>query len=118
MKVCLACEERIIGRSDKKFCSDSCRNTFNYQQNSLSTNYIRNITYILKRNRRILASLCKKNTAKTSKIKLLSKGFSFEYFTHLRITQKKQTYTFNFDYGYLELEPNLFLIVLDSNAYD
>ena len=28
-KVCPECGEKIIGRVDKKFCSDYCRNAFN-----------------------------------------------------------------------------------------
>jgi predicted nucleic acid-binding Zn ribbon protein len=28
MKNCLECTEKIVGREDKKFCSDGCRNAY------------------------------------------------------------------------------------------
>ena len=35
-KTCLECNEKLIGRADKKFCNDYCRNAFN---NNLNKNY-------------------------------------------------------------------------------
>ena len=32
-KNCLECGTRIIGRADKKFCNDSCRNSYNNKFN-------------------------------------------------------------------------------------
>jgi hypothetical protein len=32
-KVCLECGEKIVGREDKKFCSDGCRNAYNNKIN-------------------------------------------------------------------------------------
>ena len=56
-KSCLQCGDKISGRSDKKFCSDYCRNAFNNDQNRDVNNYVRNINNILRKNRRILAEL-------------------------------------------------------------
>ncbi|KKQ83435.1 MAG: hypothetical protein UT04_C0032G0014 [Candidatus Daviesbacteria bacterium GW2011_GWF2_38_7] len=56
-KTCIECGETIVGRSDKKFCCDLCRNSYNNKQNSESTNLVRNINNILRKNRRILQSL-------------------------------------------------------------
>jgi predicted nucleic acid-binding Zn ribbon protein len=42
-KNCPECGEKIIGRIDKIFCSDQCRNTYNNRQNRASTNLIRKI---------------------------------------------------------------------------
>ena len=33
MKTCLECGEKIVGREDKKFCSDGCRNAYNNKIN-------------------------------------------------------------------------------------
>ncbi|WP_431012719.1 DUF2116 family Zn-ribbon domain-containing protein, partial [Rahnella sp. PAMC25617] len=46
-KHCLNCGNVIQGRIDKKFCDDQCRNSFNNQQNALSTNYIRRVNHSL-----------------------------------------------------------------------
>jgi predicted nucleic acid-binding Zn ribbon protein len=41
MKNCLECTEKIVGREDKKFCSDGCRNAYN-KINKDSNNNMRN----------------------------------------------------------------------------
>jgi hypothetical protein len=45
---------------------------------------------------------------------LLREGFDFEYFTNIRQTQKGSTYYFVYDYGYLALENDFYLVVKDS----
>lgn len=114
MKQCLECGTEIKGRADKKFCSDLCRNAFNNQLNRDSVNNIRNINNRLRKNWRILSELCLEDKAKVSKEKLLNEGFELKYFTHLRTTQKGSTYHFVYDYGYLELENDFFLLVKDN----
>ncbi len=56
-KKCLSCGETLIGRADKKFCNDSCRNNYHHNQNRDQINFIRNINNILKKNRAILKAL-------------------------------------------------------------
>ena len=48
-KLCLECGEQIQGRSDKKFCSDYCRNSHNNKVNTESKNLIRNTNNRLKK---------------------------------------------------------------------
>ncbi len=43
---CLYCGEPIYGRMDKKFCCDSCRNSYNYEKTHKQTNIVRNINAI------------------------------------------------------------------------
>ncbi|MCC7050906.1 MAG: hypothetical protein IT239_03905 [Bacteroidia bacterium] len=114
-KKCLECSEPIIGRIDKKFCNDLCRNAYNNRLNSDSTNLVRNINNILRRNRRIIEELAPDNKAKVHKDKLIAKGFDFRYFTHLLKTQKGSVYYFCYEYGYLPLESNWFFLVKQSN---
>ena len=61
----------------------------------------------------ILAELLPENEdfVKAKKEKLLDKGFKFDYHTHTYLTQKQQTYIFCYEYGYLPLEQDMFLIV-------
>jgi len=110
-KKCPECGEGIRGRVDKKFCSDLCRNAYNNRQNSDSTNYVRNITNILRKNRRILSDFITNETAKTTKNKLIEKGFVFNYFTNTYTTKKGTTYYFCFEYGYLPLENDFYFLV-------
>lgn len=116
MKGCLECGEPILGRSDKKFCSDFCRNSYNNKLNSDSNNTVRNINNALRKNRRILEEICKEDKAKTTKNSLLNKGFDFGYITSIRTTQKGSTYYFVYDYGYLALDNDFYLVVKDSRA--
>ncbi|UBM58190.1 DUF2116 family Zn-ribbon domain-containing protein [Marinilongibacter aquaticus] len=110
---CAECGKSIVGRADKRFCSDFCRNTFNNRQNAEATNLIRNINRQLKKNRRILKQLCTGDKTKTNRSRLLLAGFDFKQITHLRKTKKGSIYYFVYDFAYLELENDFFLIVRD-----
>ena len=68
-KTCLECNDKIVGREDKKFCSDGCRNAYNNKINKDSTNYMRNINNKLRKNYRVLAELNPEGKSKTSKSK-------------------------------------------------
>jgi len=56
-KQCLECGDKIVGRVDKKFCSDGCRNAHNNKVNKDSKNLIRNTNNRLRKNYRILEIL-------------------------------------------------------------
>ncbi len=111
---CPECGEKIIGRADKKFCSDECRNNFNNRQNSDIVNVVRNTNNILRKNRRILEDLAPEGKSKVHKNKLNEKGFNFTYFTNLYKTQKGSVYHYCYEYGYLPLENEFYLIVCNS----
>lgn len=111
---CPECGEKIVGRSDKKFCSDECRNNFNNKQNSDSTNLVRNINNALRKNRRILEQLAPDGKSKVTKAKLNEKGFDFKYITHTYKTQKGSVYYYCYEYGYLPLEHDFYLIVCNE----
>lgn len=113
---CLACSKTLRGRSDKKFCDDFCRNNYNNQLKSGDNNYVRSINNSLRRNRRILEELLPETEkmAKTTKEKLLQKGFQFKYLTHRYTNAKGNIYSFCYDYGYLPLEKDWYLLVRSS----
>jgi len=110
-KVCPECEEKIVGRTDKKFCSDYCRNSYNNKINKDSTNLIRNINNLLRKNYRILQDLNPTDKTKTTKSKLMAKGFNFEYFTNIYTTKTGTVYYFIYDLGYLPLENDFYALV-------
>jgi predicted nucleic acid-binding Zn ribbon protein len=111
MKTCLECSDTIVGREDKKFCCDSCRNSYNNKINKDSTNFMRNINNTLRKNYRILSELNSDGKSKTTRSKLSSKGFDFEFFTNLLLTKKGNTYYFIYDQGYLLLDNDFFMLV-------
>lgn len=110
-KTCLDCGEPLVGRSDKKFCNDQCRNNYNNRLNSDSSAFMRQVNTILRRNRRILSELNPKEKTVVSKEKLNGLGFNFNYHTHLYTTQKGAVYHFVYEYGYLRLENDLYMLV-------
>ena len=108
---CLECGGKIKGRSDKKFCSDACRNTYNNEQNKDVTNLIRNTNNQLRKNYRILQKLNPIDKTKTTKSKLLLNGFNFNLFTSIYTTKTGNIYYFIYDQGYLVLENDYYALV-------
>jgi predicted nucleic acid-binding Zn ribbon protein len=110
-RLCPECGEKIKGRSDKKFCSDACRNAFNNALNKDSKNLVRNINNRLRKNYRILEALNSKDKTKVRKETLAKHGFSFKYFTSEYVTQAGAVYKYVYDQGYLPLDNDWFLLV-------
>ncbi|MFD1768929.1 hypothetical protein [Sphingobacterium suaedae] len=111
-RFCLTCGSPLKGRSDKRYCDDGCRNAYNNKLNSVSNDLIRRVNGILRKNRRILEELLgSERMLKISREKLLAKGLEFAYFTNQFSNAKGQVYTFIYDYGYLVLDKDLFLLV-------
>ena len=118
MRTCLDCGETIRGRSDKKFCSDLCRNNFNNRLNRDEMNFIRNVQNILRRNRRILAELNPGKSVKLHRDELISRGFNFTFHTHSFIAQDGTTHYFCFDQGYYECGKDYYNLILGDDNLD
>ena len=114
IKKCLACGKPLKGRVDKKFCDDYCRNSYNNQQKAKGSysSYVRNINNALLKNRKILETILSDvKTAKANKEKLQGLGFQFKYITHTYTNKEGSTYLYCYDYGYLPLDNDWYLIV-------
>ena len=110
-RICLDCSQPLKGRADKKFCDDQCRSNYNNKLKIETNDFVKEVNTILRKNRNILQQLNPDGKTKINREKLLSKGFSFTYFTHIYQTQKGNTYYFCYEYGYLKLENDDFLLV-------
>jgi hypothetical protein len=116
-KVCLDCGSGIQGRSDKKFCSDYCRNNYHNRKNQISNNYVRKINYVLRKNRRILEKFNQHGLEKVKKSTLLKEGFDFEYITRVVQNGNAPALYLCYDHGYQILENELIeLIVRDDGT--
>ena len=112
MYSCLECGKSVKGRSDKKFCDDYCRNAYNNKAKTEESSYVRNINKTLQRNRRILEELLgKEDMVKQPKSNFINKGFHFNYHTHQYVNKKGNIYYFCYEYGFLQLEGDWYLIV-------
>ena len=74
---------------------------------------MRNINNALGKNRRILEGIFPpgEKMTKTTKEKLQRLGFQFKYFTHTYTNKKGNIYYFCYEYGYLPLDNDWYLIV-------
>lgn len=112
-KTCLSCQRHLHGRSDKKFCNDYCRNSYNNHLNSDENNFVRNINNHLRRNRKILEGLlpAAQNMRRFSRQLLLSKGFAFHYCTHIQTNKKGNTWHFCYEYGYASVKSDKIMLI-------
>ncbi|MAM18552.1 MAG: hypothetical protein VX712_10440 [Bacteroidota bacterium] len=108
---CAECGETLMGRTDKKFCSDYCRNSFHNRSNKESSAMIRKVNKILAMNYRILEKLNPEEKTSVPRKKLEQEGFNFEYFTSNYITKTGNQYFFVYDQGYLKLENEFYALV-------
>ena len=111
MRTCLECAEKLVGREDKKFCSDNCRNAYNNKINKDSNNFMRNVNNKLRKNYRILVELNTEGKSKATRDKMINKGFDFDFFTNILQTKTGNTYYFLYDQGYRSLDNDYFMLV-------
>ncbi len=111
---CIECGNEFIGRADKKFCDDFCRNAYHNKNNRGDSAFVRNVNKILLRNRKILESFNPEDKAKVHRNKLVNNGFNFNYFTSTYTTKAGTTYYFCYEKGYLPLENEWFALVTNN----
>jgi hypothetical protein len=118
LRTCRACEKILRGRTDKKFCNDHCRNTYNNRLRAPETALIRNITLVIRRNRAILKSVLgeKKNTS-VDRNELIEQGFRFQYHTHLENQSKGNDVVCCYDVGYMPAEKDKVVVVRVNRSY-
>ena len=103
-RTCSECGRPIHGRSDKKFCSDACRNSHNNKVTAPATNYVRNVNNTLAKNRRVLADLLAQDKINLHKDELWKKGFDFDFYTSSLTTPVGEVYLYCYDLGYQLLD--------------
>jgi len=114
INTCKDCGEKLIGRSDKKYCNDYCRNNFNNKQNAFRFEHIKYVNRILKSNWRILQSLYKEGNLKSSEDILLSMGFKFECITGIEVYNGKVELIKCYNYSLVKKEGNQYALKLNE----
>jgi len=117
IKYCTYCDTTIRGRSDKKFCNDSCRNSYHNEMNKEPFTIVNTINRKLKRNRRILQLLLSehKDVRELNREDLLNYGFNFRYFTHIFKDKSEKAFHYCYEFGYKILKGNKIVIVHETN---
>ena len=108
---CKNCGETFVGRSDKIFCCDQCRNSFNNKIKRQNEKLILDINKTLRKNRKILKQFNPEGKTTIRTEYLVKLGFDFRYHTHSYTTKNNNNYRFCYEYGYLRIEDDKTLIV-------
>ena len=51
-------------------------------------------------------------TARVTKAQMLDEGYKFSYFTNEYVTKAKRVYRFCYEQGFIELEPEVYTLVV------
>jgi len=103
-KQCLQCGKGLSGRLDKKFCDAYCRNSYNNQHKSKEEQYIKLVNTAIRKNRRILRSLCPIGKATVRKTVLDQMGYDYRYFSGIFKTKDNRIYYQVYDYLFSPLK--------------
>jgi len=116
---CAYCQERIRGRSDKKFCNDNCRAAFNSISNGRTHPYICYVNREIRRNRRILRDRYDSYNPElpVEKDWLKARGFNFFFHTHREETETGIVLIYCYEYGYIMLADNRVQLLYDPDPY-
>ncbi|MCF8222449.1 MAG: hypothetical protein K9J25_04825 [Bacteroidales bacterium] len=116
---CLDCGAALRGRSDKKFCSDQCRNNYNNTINREANSLVRNVHSVLRRNRKVLCELYESGKKRIHKDALLVSEFNINFFTHSVETEKDRLVTrYCYEYGYRIMDSEYLLLVKNTDLLE
>ncbi|MBN2682166.1 MAG: hypothetical protein JXR58_06630 [Bacteroidales bacterium] len=85
MRICIQCNERFSGRSDKKFCSDYCRNQYNYSKSRYAEKDILDLHCRIRKNHRIICNIYKSGCGKIDINILKGLGYNLEIVTGINL---------------------------------
>lgn len=105
-RVCPECNNEVIGRTDKIFCSVKCKSIHQYEKSQKENTFYFSVDKQLKRNRKILKRYNKSGFTTIRKSVLLEEGFNPKFFTHYWKNQKNDVYLFCYDFGFLKTNKN------------
>jgi hypothetical protein len=113
MKKCIMCKSKVVGRSDKKYCSIKCKSNYHRKLSEVTNIATQRIDKILHRNRSILLEVMGENKLQTKiSIDVLEKKkFSFNYITKYYINSKGKTYHHVYDFSWMTFSDNEVLII-------
>jgi len=110
---CKICKKKLVGRSDKIFCSTECKNYYHRRLREVTNKAAFEIDGFLKRNRSILLELLGKNKRqiKVYRNVLEKKNFRFKYHTHTHVNSKGKTFHYVYDLAWMDFSDDEVLIV-------
>jgi hypothetical protein len=122
--VCPVCNTPLIGRTDKKYCSDQCRYVSNNKKKQIHEQPILEVNSRLRKNRSILRNLCPEGRAVVSKEILDAMGYAYNLFSSIHVDPKRQVYYICYDYAFTPIiehnEKKAFIVARQNflNSWD
>lgn len=107
---CIRCGAEIYGRTDKQFCSLSCKNAYNYNKVEKSRRIRNRVITALNVNYRMLESMLDAGTRSVDISTLEDSGFKPLYITGFRRTRGRYDEYSCFDIRYCRTENRVFNI--------
>ncbi|HMP28743.1 MAG TPA: hypothetical protein PKD85_04035 [Saprospiraceae bacterium] len=100
---CRMCKEPFSGRSDKIFCSATCKASYHVSLNKVTNQATEPIDKILHRNRSTLLEILGKNalSKKVDKVLLDEKKFNYSYVTGYHINSKGKMVNVVYDFTWI-----------------
>ena len=106
-KLCANCDEKFMGRSGKKFCSDYCKSNFHYERNKMNEDsFYKQVDKQLKLNRKRLKRFNASGKSTVRAELILKEGFDPTFFTHYWKNNRGDVYLFCFEFGFLKRKEN------------
>jgi hypothetical protein len=101
MNKCIACSTDFEGRSNQKYCSLTCKNSYHNLNNKEKEAHIIELNKILHKNWVILHKLYEIHRSSPIGLQILrANGFIDKYHTHLHISPRGESYTMIYDFGF------------------
>lgn len=104
MKYCPTCQNAVTGRSDKIYCSATCKNAATYERLTSKEQFYLKVDCQLKTNRRILKKYNKSGFTTLRQQALIDDGFNPKFFTHYWKNNKGEVYLFCYEFGFLAIQ--------------
>lgn len=113
---CKVCDQPVVGRTDKVFCSTACKNEYHVNLRRQTAEAVRRTDKILHRNRSILLEIMGSNIRqkKVTKGTLDKKKFNYDYLTGYHINNQGKTYHIVYDYAWMKFSDGEVLIIKRS----
>jgi len=111
---CKECGANLLGRIDKKFCSDGCRNAYHNRISRDENIEIRKINRILAKNHKVLKDFFDNDVKECPKERLAEQGFNFLYFTSLEKRSGGEKCFLCYDFGYYYTEMDIIYITQEN----
>ena len=116
MGICKECGKELRGRSDKKFCSDMCRNAFHNKKRKTELIKIAEVNKILIRNNRIFNKFLSENEAFVDINQAINEGVDLTHFTSIQTNPIGEICFVCYDTGFVIKSLNMIKITKITNS--